>query len=51
MAFILNRPYDPKTPDGARNVKEALARYRGLTCGVQYAEALWAPDPRPSAIL
>jgi len=51
MAFVLNRPFDPKSPDGAQTVKETLARYRGLACGVKYAEALWAPDARPREIL
>jgi hypothetical protein len=51
MAFVLNRPYDPKSPDGAQTVKETLARYRGLACGVKYAEALWAADARPREIL
>jgi LmbE family N-acetylglucosaminyl deacetylase len=51
MAFVLNRPYDPKTPDAAQTAKEALARYRGLTCGVKYAEALWAPNVYPREIL
>jgi LmbE family N-acetylglucosaminyl deacetylase len=51
MAFVLNRPYDPKSPDGAQIAKESLARYRGLACGVRYAEALWAPDVRSQEIL
>jgi N-acetylglucosamine malate deacetylase 1 len=51
MAFVLNRPYDPKSPDGAQTAKETLARYRGLACGVKYAEAVWAPDVRACEIL
>jgi LmbE family N-acetylglucosaminyl deacetylase len=51
MAFVLDRPYDPKSPDAAQTAKETLARYRGLSCGVKYAEALWCPDARPREIL
>ena len=43
-AVTSNQKYNPKVPDGARQAKEALARYRGATCGVRYAEALWAAD-------
>jgi len=42
MAFVRNRPYDPQSPDPSQDVKEILARYRGMTCGVKYAEAVWA---------
>lgn len=42
MALQRNRPYDRTQLDGAQRAKEALARYRGQTCGVQYAEALWS---------
>lgn len=51
MAFVRNRPYDPETPDRSGEVKEALARYRGLTCGVQYAEAVRAMGAYPMEIL
>jgi N-acetylglucosamine malate deacetylase 1 len=51
MAFVLNRPYDPKSPDGAQIAKETIARYRGLACGVKYAEAVWCPDARACEIL
>ncbi len=44
MALTRNQKYDPKFPDGAVRAKEALAAYRGATCGVRYAEALWAAD-------
>jgi LmbE family N-acetylglucosaminyl deacetylase len=47
MAFVRNRPYDPQTPDASQGVKEVLARYRGLTCGVKYAEAVWAAGAYP----
>jgi LmbE family N-acetylglucosaminyl deacetylase len=51
MALTRNQKYDPKTLDGAVRAKEALAAYRGSTCGVQYAEALWADRHRPQEIL
>jgi len=51
MAFVRNRPYDPQTPDPSQNVKEALARYRGLACGAKYAEAVWASGSYPQEIL
>ena len=50
MAFVRDRPYDPQSPDGAQTVKETLARYRGLACGVKYAEALWTADASPREI-
>ena len=51
MAFVRDRPYDSKTPDPTVTVKEALARYRGLSCGVKYAEAVWAAGAYPREIL
>ncbi len=51
MAFVRRRPYDPQSPDPAQSVKETLARYRGLTCGVKYAEAVWAAGAYPREIL
>ncbi len=51
MAFVRNRPYDPQTLDGSQSTKEALARYRGLTCGVRYAEGVWAANEYPRDIL
>jgi hypothetical protein len=35
-----NKPYDPQIITSSVRVKETLARYRGSTCGVQYAEAV-----------
>ncbi|MBE7497824.1 MAG: PIG-L family deacetylase [Verrucomicrobiaceae bacterium] len=40
MAFVKNTPYDAGKSDGAVDTKTVLARYRGLACGVKYAEAL-----------
>ena len=51
MAFVRNRPYDPQSPDASMGVKETLARYRGLSCGAKYAEAVWAAGAYPHDIL
>jgi LmbE family N-acetylglucosaminyl deacetylase len=51
MALVRNQPYDRTKPDGAMRAKEALARYRGATCGVTYAEAVWATNAYPQEIL
>jgi len=51
MAVTRNQKYDPKTQDAAVRAKEALAAYRGQTCGVRYAEAVWAMNPSPRDIL
>lgn len=51
MALVRNEPFDPAVLDGAQQVKETLASYRGKTCGVKYAEALRAVDHSPRDIL
>lgn len=51
MAFVQKKEYDPAKPDNACTTKEALARYRGITSGVQYAEAVWAMRAAPVEIL
>lgn len=51
MALVRNQPYDRKNPDGAQRAKEALASYRGQTCGVKYAEAVWSTTEHPHDIL
>ncbi len=48
MALSGNVPYDPQQPQRA---KEALAQYRGQTCGVRYAEALCSFNTYPQEIL
>lgn len=50
MALTRNGPYDGTTLDGAQRLKESIARYRGATCGVQYAEALSAANAYPQAL-
>ena len=51
MAFARNEEYDPEKSDPAARAKEALAAYRGHTCGARYAEAFRAADAYPQAIL
>jgi LmbE family N-acetylglucosaminyl deacetylase len=50
MALVRNEPFDPATPDGAMQTKEAICRYRGQTCGVKYAEAFRASHASPREI-
>ena len=51
MALVRNEPYDAGRRDSAQQAKETLALYRGRTCGVQYAEALYSLSRRPREIL
>jgi LmbE family N-acetylglucosaminyl deacetylase len=51
MALLQNREYSPDQQSGAQRGKETLARYRGQSCGVRYAEALWSARKRPVDIL
>jgi LmbE family N-acetylglucosaminyl deacetylase len=51
MALLRNQKYAKDTPDAAVWAKEALASYRGQTCGVRYAEAVWAMTLSPRDIL
>lgn len=50
MALARNQPYDPSKLDGAQRAKEALALYRGQTCGVKYAEAVRSLNAYPTDI-
>ena len=47
MAFVRQQPFNPSRMDAAVETKATLARYRGLACGVHYAEALKSVRPRP----
>jgi N-acetylglucosamine malate deacetylase 1 len=51
MALQQNHEYRENQQSGAQRGKETLARYRGQTCGVPYAEAIWAARKRPVEIL
>jgi LmbE family N-acetylglucosaminyl deacetylase len=51
MALVRDEEYVPGTRDGAQRAKESLARYRGSTCGVDFAEALASADAYPQDIL
>ncbi len=51
MALTRNEELDPETLDGAQRLKESLARYRGATCGVGYAEALVAAGAHPQEVV
>jgi LmbE family N-acetylglucosaminyl deacetylase len=50
MALARNQPYDASSLDGAQRAKEALALYRGQTCGVKYAEAVRSLNAYPAEI-
>src|SRR5258707_5877033 len=51
MAKVRNEPYDGARSDSAVEMKESIAAYRGKTCGVRYAEALWSHSKMPRDIL
>src|SRR5688572_2427592 len=51
MALVRGEAYDPAKADGAQQAKEALAAYRGKTCGVRYSEALKGMTAEPREIL
>lgn len=50
MAFVRNERYDAAKADSALETKTVLARYRGLTCGAKYAEAVRAMKAYPREI-
>lgn len=47
MAYVRQEAYDPAKPQAALEAKTVLARYRGLACGVRYAEAFKSTRPVP----
>ena len=51
MALVRGVDYDPSSLEGAQQTKEAIANYRGKTCGVRYAEAFHAAQAYPQEIL
>jgi len=51
MALTRGEEFDPDARDGAQRLKESLARYRGSTCGVEYAEALFSANAYPQEIV
>jgi N-acetylglucosamine malate deacetylase 1 len=51
MAIVRNQPYEVERRDSSQEMKEAIVRYRGATCGVPYAEALRSHTKRPMNIL
>jgi LmbE family N-acetylglucosaminyl deacetylase len=50
MALTRGEEFDPEALDGAQRLKESLARYRGSTCGVEYAEALVSGNAYPREV-
>jgi LmbE family N-acetylglucosaminyl deacetylase len=51
MALVANQAYESGRRDASQEMKEAIAGYRGKTCGVRYAEALRAYQASPTDIL
>lgn len=50
MAARDNKAYDPAATISSVRAKETLARYRGATCGAEYAEALHSLHEYPQEI-
>lgn len=50
MALVANQPFAGGAAHPAQQAKEALARYRGQTCGARYAEAVRRMHAYPEEI-
>ncbi len=50
-SWVSEKPYEKGQTIGSMTTKESIARYRGSTCGVRYAEALYNPNHRVQEIL
>lgn len=50
-SWVRKETYETGKAIGSMSTKEALARYRGTTCGARYAEAFWTPQHRTTEIL
>lgn len=50
MALVRNERFDANKLDAAQRAKEALALYRGQTCGVKYAEAVRSVNTYPQEV-
>ena len=50
-ALVRGEAYDPKRVEPSQKTKEAIAAYRGATCGAAYAEALCSLQHHPQDIL
>jgi N-acetylglucosamine malate deacetylase 1 len=51
MAWLRKTPFEKGKITSSVATKEAIARYRGATCGARYAEALWNPSHQKTDIL
>jgi LmbE family N-acetylglucosaminyl deacetylase len=50
MALVRNEPFEASKLDNSQRLKETLALYRGLTCGVKYAEAVRSVNAYPAEV-
>lgn len=50
-SWVSEKPFEKGMTIGSMKTKESLARYRGATCGVRYAEAFRSPVHRATDVL